>query len=171
MPGKSDDALACFKKLTGLNPGLALVWTEMGVLYSDVHEEYEKAIRCLQRATRLDEDSEKAWRYLGLARLKGSNDVDGAIEAINTALELTETPEGWFQKGNIMGRYRKDYKEAISCYDEAIALDDDDAKSWYNKGIALGKLGRNDEKIFCMKRVLEIDPGNQLAKQELKKTK
>jgi tetratricopeptide (TPR) repeat protein len=41
------------------------------------------------------------------------------------------------------------YKEAIDCYDKALAIDPNYALAWGNKALSLDKLGRHDEAKEC----------------------
>ncbi|MCI0628830.1 MAG: serine/threonine-protein kinase [Acidobacteria bacterium] len=52
------------------------------------------------------------------------------------------------------------YKEAVECFDKALALDPLDAIAWTNKGYALHKIdrGRYEEALRCLERALELDP-------------
>jgi tetratricopeptide (TPR) repeat protein len=48
--------------------------------------------------------------------------------------------------------------EAITCYDQALAIDPRDAAAWNNKGLALRALGRRAEAVSCCDQALAIDP-------------
>ncbi|MDD1715446.1 MAG: tetratricopeptide repeat protein [Methanolinea sp.] len=53
------------------------------------------------------------------------------------------------------------FREAIECYDRALAIDPDFSVAWSAKGVALHNLGRYDEAITCYDRALSLDPGNE----------
>jgi tetratricopeptide (TPR) repeat protein len=55
---------------------------------------------------------------------------------------------------------KKDYKEAIRCYDKALEFDPGDFCAWHNKGMALNHLRRYEEAIRCFDQALEIQPGD-----------
>jgi tetratricopeptide (TPR) repeat protein len=50
------------------------------------------------------------------------------------------------------------HKEAINCYDQALAIAPRDAEAWSNKGNELADLGRHEEAINCYDQALAIDP-------------
>lgn len=54
-------------------------------------------------------------------------------------------------------------ENALACFDEAIALDTDNAESFVKKGGALEHLGRLDEAIECYDRAIEIDNSMTMA--------
>ncbi|HAW49448.1 TPA: hypothetical protein DCX16_00635, partial [bacterium] len=47
-------------------------------------------------------------------------------------------------------------KEGLKSFDEALKTKPDDATVWYNKGVALRKLGRTQDAIICFDKALEI---------------
>ena len=51
----------------------------------------------------------------------------------------------------------------IECFDEALAIDPNDALAWYNKGTFLSGLGKYSEAIECYDRALAINPNDALA--------
>lgn len=55
------------------------------------------------------------------------------------------------------------YKEAITCYDEAIKLNPTYYQAWFNKGTELCKLGAYEEAISCFDETIKINPDIQQA--------
>lgn len=51
-----------------------------------------------------------------------------------------------------------DYENAIQCYDNTTKLIPNDAKTCFNKGIALYQLNRFDEAIVCFEKVIQLQP-------------
>ena len=47
---------------------------------------------------------------------------------------------------------------ALDYYDQAIKIDPNYVNAWYNKGNALGNLGKYNEAIECYDRSIKIDP-------------
>ncbi|MEQ8223586.1 MAG: tetratricopeptide repeat protein [Candidatus Eremiobacterota bacterium] len=50
-----------------------------------------------------------------------------------------------------------DYKKAIACYDEALAIDRDFASAWHGRGDCLQMLKKYDEAIKCYDTSLSVD--------------
>jgi tetratricopeptide (TPR) repeat protein len=46
---------------------------------------------------------------------------------------------------------------SIRVYDQAIKLDPNDADVWYNKGVALEKLGKYEEAEKCFAKFKELE--------------
>lgn len=49
-------------------------------------------------------------------------------------------------------------EEALQAYNRAIDIQPTDVSAWYNKGITLAALGRNDEALHAFDRAIEIKP-------------
>ena len=58
---------------------------------------------------------------------------------------------------------RPESEAALGCFDQALAIDPQDAKAWFDKSVALGGLGRFKDALHCLNRALAIDPGNANA--------
>ena len=52
----------------------------------------------------------------------------------------------------------KEYEQVIASYDRALEIKPDYPDAWYNRGVALGNLGRFEEAIASYDRALEIKP-------------
>ncbi len=50
------------------------------------------------------------------------------------------------------------YEDALSSFERAISLNQNDPDLWNLKGIVLRSLGRYDEAVECFNKSLEIDP-------------
>jgi tetratricopeptide (TPR) repeat protein len=61
----------------------------------------------------------------------------------------------WNKKGQVL-QSQKMYIEAIQAYDEAIKIDPQYAKAWYNKGITLKSLGRTTEADAAFAKAKEL---------------
>ncbi|TET74627.1 MAG: tetratricopeptide repeat protein, partial [Dehalococcoidia bacterium] len=49
--------------------------------------------------------------------------------------------------------------EALACLDEALLLNPDYAEAWYNKGVALEKLGQWKQALAAYERARELEKG------------
>jgi tetratricopeptide (TPR) repeat protein len=59
--------------------------------------------------------------------------------------------------------YKKEYNNAIQCFDKAVEIDPNNAYAWYNKGAVLGDLLKHNEAIQCFDKAVEIGPNNAYA--------
>jgi tetratricopeptide (TPR) repeat protein len=56
--------------------------------------------------------------------------------------------------------YKKEYNEAIQCYDKALEIEPNHAYVWIKKASALVDLGKLNEVIQCIDKALEIEPND-----------
>jgi len=93
----------------------------------------------------------------------------------NTGTEIKEIKAGDLQisrseislkemilKGNEY-YYKKEYNEALKCYDKAIEINPNSANAWNNKGLALVLLSNYDEALKCYDKAIEINPNSANA--------
>ena len=73
-----------------------------------------------------------------------------------------KTASFWNNKGGSLAALDRE-EEAISCFDQALAIDPRCAMAWHNKGNALHNLGRREEAISCFDQALAIDPRYAMA--------
>jgi tetratricopeptide (TPR) repeat protein len=67
-----------------------------------------------------------------------------------------KTADFWNSKGGSLHALGRN-EEAMSCFDQALAIDPRIAEAWNNKGKALADLGRPEEAISCYEQALAID--------------
>jgi tetratricopeptide (TPR) repeat protein len=67
-----------------------------------------------------------------------------------------ENAEEWFDLG-LQKAEGGDMREAIACWDNALALNPDLSSAWHNRGSALGFLGRFNEAVASFDRAIAIN--------------
>jgi Flp pilus assembly protein TadD len=55
------------------------------------------------------------------------------------------------------------FEEALSFFEQALLLNQNDPELWNYKGVALRSMGRYEEALECFNRSLEIDPRDNTA--------
>ncbi len=86
---------------------------------------FSDASRVFSRAAEMEKDNSEAWAQLGKARA-GADDIQGAFEAYNQALNLDESKGGvWYEKGILWlskGKrcLSKKEDEASACFTQAL---------------------------------------------------
>jgi tetratricopeptide (TPR) repeat protein len=169
------EAIRCYTEAIKLDPAGAEYYCDRGAAYGR-EKEYEKALIDFTKAIELEEDtSSYLWRGFVYDKMK---EYPKAVADLTKSLELDKnnaeakklleesrenlknmptTGDGWKAKGVEFQQLKK-FKDAIYCYNKAIALKNDDgtyysnrATCWkflddyeksmadYNKAIALGE--------------------------------
>ena len=54
-----------------------------------------------------------------------------------------------------------DFEQALSFFEQALLMDQNNAESWNLKGAALRSLGRYDEALDCFNKALQLDPSDR----------
>lgn len=107
---------------------------------------------------RLDENDYLALspeeQKLELIKIQALIDEDGPTPEQKADLFLAQGLLYWFAE---------EYTKAIASYDKALEITPDDDEAWYNRGIALRKLGRLEDAIASFDKALEIKPDKHIA--------
>ena len=92
-----------------------------------------------------------------------SEDQKRLLEEYGKKLEFLEAfgvplkPEDYLSRGDDFYQ-SNEYELALKAYDKAIELKPDYASAWYNRGVALGKLGRHEEALKAFDKAIELKP-------------
>lgn len=119
--------------------------------------DFDLAITCYTKATRLSPNNAFALHELGLAyNLKG--DAAKAEFYYRLARDLApEMGSAHYNLGNLLISQGK-IVEALSCHQEAVRLEPDNADALTNIGVALYELGQVDRAIEYFQKALAVNP-------------
>jgi tetratricopeptide (TPR) repeat protein len=134
----------------GRNNDLVKSWFENGEKYANSGQ-FEKAISAYDAAIELDQQFSAAWNKKGIA-LHNLGRFEEAGLAFDKALELD--PKCWHKEKQLE---ILDYYIIKSC-NNAIAINPNDASSWWLEGKHLNYLSRYEEAIEACQTSLNIDP-------------
>lgn len=118
------------------------------------HDE-KAAIRCLQRALRINQRSIVALLMMSSIY----KDIGNMDKSIKYAERATATnPNNVYAWRNRAERLFEvgQYDKAVKYYDRAIKLDSKNVSLWIERGKALVKVGQNDQAVECYDRALQI---------------
>jgi tetratricopeptide (TPR) repeat protein len=154
--GRSDEALAHFRRAVEIRPGYARAQYNLGAALREKGQT-DEAIVHLQRAVDIQPDYVEA--HNSLARALGQRrEWDGAMEHLQRSLAIdSDQAEAHNNLANVlwnMGRLR----EAAAEYEEALALHPDYAAAHFNLGEVLREVGATREAMAHYRRALEIRP-------------
>ncbi len=138
-------------------PETADDWADEGVLLRDKGD-YLGAISAFDAALALNPSHEEALRNKALAYTKlgmmpeAIAAIDVAISAYPNSVKMIQT------KGDFYLVDLKDYGNAASAYEQALALDPKDVHTLINMAFAVTRLGDSDRAFDLYSQVLEIQP-------------
>jgi len=148
---------------------LISVYSETGTNLARILGEISKGAD-IEREKRLEEwkflkkylDDRRLMKYLLKDEpLLADINLDHYVYMGLSTTELTKSAENYF---NIAYSFyeKGEYVAAVENYDKAIELDPKNEKAWFNKGVALEKLGEY-EAIDCYREVTNLNPRNAKA--------
>ena len=179
-----EKAIGCFDKALTINPQDGTVWSNKGYVLNEL-KRYEEAIGCFDKALAIDPQYPNPLRHKGNA-LRGLHRYEEALACLDQALALNpQYGEAWYNKGAVLrlleraegvlaaydraiklnpqNALAEDYEEALATYDEVTKLNPQNTEMWYNKGVILDKLGRDEEALTAYDKANNLkvrSPGN-----------
>jgi YVTN family beta-propeller protein len=158
----------------------------LGEVDSALQDFYEDSIREASKITRIEEGTIRNWfdeRLITASGTRGSvhrsftstGDISNAVVDIleNKYIIRKEVRAGaqWYELAHdrLIGPIKdsnnqwklpeqeKKANEAIKSYDRVLKVDPNNVNIWYDRGLALSKIGRYDEAIQSFDKILEID--------------
>lgn len=152
-----DNAIETHLKLT-------IKFFKRGLKFYD-QGEYTEAVKAFIQVLQIDPINIGALYYIGLS-WQHLGVYEEALKAYDQVITLDQTMSSVFLYKGVVLRNIENYIEAIGALNEAIRLNGPNNVSnvlhWalFNKGLALGKIGRYGEALQLFEEVIAIDPTN-----------
>ncbi|MFT4268852.1 MAG: tetratricopeptide repeat protein, partial [Xenophilus sp.] len=154
--GRAREAVASFARAMQAAGEFFEGLHEQGVAYGALCE-HEHALRCFQRAERLQPRSPELQSNLGdtLAALRRFEPALGHYER---ALALDPRfVQAWSNRGTVLAELGRG-AAALASYERALALAPDDVPTWMNKASTLNLLKREEEALACYDAAQRLAP-------------
>lgn len=161
-----DQAITAYNEALKLDPDLAEVWNNRGVVLTK-SKRYQEAIASYEKAIQIRTDYPDAWSNRGVA-LGKLNYYQAAVFSYDRAIQLKENYlDAWNNRGQALMNLEQ-YDEAIASYNQAAKIRPDFYKTWYNKARCYALKGNEDLAIENLKRAMGINPDvvRKFAQQE-----
>ncbi|AFY49383.1 Flp pilus assembly protein TadD [Nostoc sp. PCC 7524] len=104
--------------------------------------------------------------YEAYLKLSQEEKIEKVLEFQDLLAEQHQTEDRkvglLFELGNLLYA-AKEFEAAISSYDQALKFKPDKHEAWYNRGIALRNLGRNEEAISSYDQSVKFNPDDHQA--------
>ena len=156
-----DEAVACHRKATELNPTHPFGWHNLSIALVALHDEskLDEAVASSRRALAIQEFP-AAWNSLGIALLLQQK-FEEAIAAYRRAIEMYPSySEAWRSLGDALLALGEDDRlvEAVEAYRKALNFNPQDAAAWNNLGVVLLRQKKTVEALAAFQRAAELDP-------------
>jgi Flp pilus assembly protein TadD len=157
--GRFDVARSEFEQAIQINPSSAELYYNLGKLFS-IEDNWGPAKEALDHSVRLDPSYKEAWDALGFAK-EALGDDAGAVAAYETAVRLNAEASGTFSAGHVdlSAYYNRTGKPdlALEYATQAIALNPDSDRAWFQKGKAHERLGELAPAVDALKQAVGLN--------------
>ena len=164
--GRRHEALASYRNALQTDPDFAPAHVGLGAALVDL-QRYEEALESLERAGSLDMDPATAAtsHYLAGRALKELGRMAEAAARFEQAIESDPNHAEALDHLALWRFQQRRYKDALDLYRAHAALEPDSATVHANIGVTLYFLGRPEEALAAMQRVLQLDADHQMARK------
>ncbi len=141
------EAVEAYQRALTIQPEEVAIYNNLGYTLQQ-QGKFDEAIVCYQKALELQPDCAEADGNLGnalFAQGKLSPDKQAYYARLNNELGIDQKKAG-------------NFKDAVACYRQAIAMQPDLENAHYNLGVALQDQGELEEAIACCQKALELNP-------------
>ncbi len=161
-----DEAEQAYGQCVHFNPMNVSCWINRGNVLLSL-EKYEEALICYDRALALKKDLPAIWNNRGVA-LKYLGKYDEAIRSYNTAIKFDKNfADAYLNKAYLYFDLKK-YEEARNALADYLRLKED-ARGYILLAKIYMKRNMKKDAKKAIKKALEIEPGNQEARELLDK--
>lgn len=152
---EAQKALEQARALDPVNPLRTLALARLATQSGD----QEMARTLVSDAIRLKNDYTDAIFYLAQLDVE-RGDIAAAIASTQTTIMLEpQNPVRYFQLGILLLAQNKN-AEAAAAFEKAVSLQSDYSNAYYYLAFAYDRIGRDEEALMAMNKVLSYNPGN-----------
>ena len=164
--GRHREALASYRDALQSDPDFAPAHVGLGAVLVDL-QHYDKALESLARAASLDMDPATAAtsHYLAGRALKELDRMAEAAARFEQAIESDPNHAEALDHLALWRFQQQRYKDALDLYRAHSTLEPDSPTIHANIGVTLYFLGRPEEALAAMERVLQLDADHQMARK------
>jgi eukaryotic-like serine/threonine-protein kinase len=147
---------AC-KKALAIDDKNANAWYTLALVLSERPQASDEAIAAYRKAIALEDSFVAAWNNLGML-LRDKKDLDGAIEALQTALKHgPHHANAWANLGGAL-QDKRDFAGAIEAFKKLLHYRPRDADSWHNLAVCFHNLKELDAAAEAHDKAIDIAP-------------
>jgi tetratricopeptide (TPR) repeat protein len=164
--GRNQEAIEACKQSIRIRPDYAEAHNNLGIAYGNLGR-WQEAIEAYRQAIRIKPDFAKAYYNLGIAYSKLDRRQE-AIDSARRACELTDYRNAAFLSTLAMTYWSAGKtQEAAQTAQAALKIDPNLADAYGILGSVLSSEGSYEKAVVHLKRLLEIEPNNIIAKNNL----
>ena len=157
------DAVGPLERAVARDPNRIEAYNDLGVAYEEA-KDFSKAAEAYEKYIRLKpENPWSGYLRLGLCRMQ-TNELDAAVSALEEAQKLQ--PRDVKTNFNLAEAYARSRRmdQAEQTYKALSAINPEGATTYYGKIITMyDEAGQYDKAIEAARKIIEFNPGNELA--------
>ncbi|HKQ18209.1 MAG TPA: tetratricopeptide repeat protein [Candidatus Eisenbacteria bacterium] len=160
--GRLGEALADFDQAIALNPRIAQIWLDKGIVLARMGLP-DSALVCFDEAVRIKPDFVPAWSNRGGMKLQGG-DIAGAIADFSEAIRIDPAFRDAYANRAIAYSMTREFDRSIADNRRVIELDPTNPNNYLQLGAiagALEELGRHAEAVAACDEALRLAPASE----------
>ena len=161
---EKNEAKSILNKIFDATPKNYEVIAALSTLFFQLCE-FETAKNLIKKAIKLDDSAPEGWTQLALCELNLKN-LPASIEAIDQSLERHPCLEARKLKGKIL-YLAEDHEQALAEFEQLLKDNPEDLYLMQCEAICQHKLGNAVSALRMYERILELDPDNKIAKDNI----
>ncbi len=159
---RPDKAIPLFEKAAGLNPPDLSACYQLGRL-KQMENDHQGAIPIYRQMLAQQPEAGLVWNNLGVA-YRETGQTEEAMKSFRAAVRFASgMAEAWNNLGVALDEQGGQVEQALEAYQKAIDIQPDYVSPHLNTGILLQKLKRFNNAEAHYRKVLEIQPKNEIA--------
>ena len=155
--GREKELVELLKSAIELNPNNILAYNNLGNAYKEAGN-YEDAKRSYLKAIELDPSHAGPYYNLSTIYADVDNNMEGAIELLNKALELSPYFAKTYNKLGQIYLLKGENEKAIDLLNKAVKLNPDDPETYHNFGYVYIQSGHPDKGEEMYLKAIEVAP-------------
>jgi superkiller protein 3 len=161
--GDTIHAVEAYKKAIELKSDYEQPFEELGLLYAQKGDRL--AVEYLSSTININPKNIQAMYALGLF-YQEHGAIQQALDLYKQILDINPNYINAINNVGYINLYeKKQYEDAIACFDKVIAIDSSFLKAWLNRASTYEAINDKQKAKADYKKVLEIDPKHEYAKQ------
>jgi tetratricopeptide (TPR) repeat protein len=159
--GRFEKALDMALDLLEKDPYSVSLLNEKGVILYNL-DKGDEAIQAFSRGLTIEPDSAELNINCAIAMAQ-TGKLQGSLDLLDKAIAKDPyNEEAWNNRAVILSRIGK-LRDALISLDESLRLNDRSPITWTNSAVLLERMGEYGPAFECYGKVLELDPGNDMA--------
>lgn len=168
IPGRLPEAITHYEEALRIDPGYALAHQNLANALAKTPGRLPEAVAHYEQALRMRPDDAEVHGSLAVALGKLPGRQPEALAHFERSLQIDpHDPVTHYNLANLLMQSPGRLQDALAQYLQALRINPDFEEAHYNLAVAYARAGNIDNAIAHFERVLELDPANRAARENL----